>query len=212
MFEIIHPSHHLVIDYGDTESLTLIAVIDTMSGKEHPIEDFSHLGFPIVKRYDGIKDLYTLQQINQANKEGFVVRFPSGLRLKVKFADYIRIYSILSGLSNKLVWEMMRGEKSFEEILEVVPDELYDWLKNTKNSFETQYKEIENSTQTNFNHISSLVVDINNRKELAKHVLTCKYPHILFCMFDGKDYRDHIWQLLKPNSYENPFGKIEDIG
>lgn len=115
LFEIIFPENRIVVDYGKREELILLAIIDTKTGKEFPPKD---VGFPIVKRYDGIKDLKDLQALEEDNREGFVVRFKSGYRLKIKFAEYLRIHKLITKVSSIVVWEYLRTGQSMTELLE----------------------------------------------------------------------------------------------
>ena len=208
LFEIIYPSNRIVVDYGDYEALVLLAVIETESGIEKPIESFSHLGFPIAKKYDGLKDLQAITNLNEQNQEGFVIRFASGLRLKFKFADYVKLHRVLTQVTSKVIWEMLRDKTPFEDILERVPDEFYNWVKETKAALIAQYQEIEDQAKADFGRIVA-VVDRRDRKEMAKHILTCKNHTILFSLLDGKDYSDYIWRTIKP-AYEKPFMDNDD--
>jgi T4 RnlA family RNA ligase len=203
LFEIIYPANRIVVDYGDYEALVLLAIIETASGREYSIEEFSHLGFPIAKKYDGLKDLEAIAKLNEQNQEGFVIRFQSGLRLKFKFADYVKLHRVLTQVTSKVIWEMLRDQMPFEDILEHVPDEFYDWVKQTKATLLGQYQQIEDQAKADFERIVA-VVDRRDRKEMAKHILTCQNHTILFSMLDGKDYSDYIWRTIKP-AHEKPF-------
>ncbi len=203
LFEIIYPANRIVVNYGDYEALVLLAVIETASGREYSIEEFSHLGFPIAKKYDGLKDLEAIAKLNEQNQEGFVIRFDGGLRLKFKFADYVKLHRVLTQVTSKVIWEMLRDQMPFEDILEHVPDEFYDWVKETKATLLSQYQQIEDQAKADFERIVA-VVDRRDRKEMAKHILTCQNHTILFSMLDGKDYSDYIWRTIKP-AHEKPF-------
>jgi len=203
LFEIIYPANRIVVDYGAYEALVLLAVIETASGREHPIEAFTHLGFPIAKKYDGLKDLEAIASLNEQNQEGFVIRFGSGLRLKFKFADYVKLHRVLTQVTSKVIWEMLRDQTPFEDILERVPDEFYNWVKETKASLLAQYQQIEENAKDDFERIVA-IVDRSDRKEMAKHILTCQNHTILFSLLDGKNYSDYIWRTIKP-AHEKPF-------
>ena len=203
LFEIVYPANRIVVDYGEFEGLVLLAVIETESGREHAIESFTHLGFPIAKKYDGLKDLEAITNLNEQNQEGFVIRFESGLRLKFKFADYVKLHRVLTQVTSKVIWEMLRDQTPFEDILERVPDEFYNWVKQTKANLIAQYQQIEETAKADFERIIA-VVDRSDRKEMAKHILTCQNHTILFSLLDGKDYSDYIWRSIKP-AHEKPF-------
>lgn len=194
LFEIIYPENRIVLDYGNAEMLVLLAIIDTETGEDMPLQD---IGFPIVRRYDGLTDLYTLSQLEMENKEGFVIKFQNGFRIKVKFAEYVRIHHIISHFSNRTIWEYLSEGKNLIELLERVPDEFFEWVKKTHQTFLRQYAEIENLAKGEFKFFE-------NRKEAAAYFQTCTYPHILFKMLDNKDYSGIIWKMLLPE-YAKPY-------
>ena len=208
LFEIIYPSNRIVVDYGEMEALILLAVIETESGRERNLAEFSHLGFPIAKKYDGIRDIKAISKLEEQNKEGFVIRFEGGLRLKFKFAEYVKLHRVLTQVTSKVIWEMLRDNMPFEDILERVPDEFYQWVKETKASLIAQYQQVEASAKSDFEQIVAKV-DRSDRKEMAKHILAYSNHKILFSLLDGKDYSDYIWRLIKP-AHEKPFMDNDD--
>ena len=198
LFEIIYPTNRIVLDYGAKEALVLLGMIETATGKELPLAD---IGFPIVKKYDGLNDLHQLKALAFDNKEGFVVKFSNNFRLKVKFEEYVRIHRIMTQVSSITIWENLKAGDSFKEILERVPDEFYNWVKATKANLENEYKIIENIAKADYQELAT-------RKETAFYFQTCKYPKILFSMLDGKDYSETIWRYIRP-TYQRPFGNID---
>lgn len=201
LLEIIYPENRIVCQYGDIEDLFLLAIIDNKTGLDLPLEN---VGFPIVKRYDGINDLNLLKKLEEDNKEGFVVKFNTGFRVKVKFEEYCRLHRILTNVSNKTVWEYLSESKPFDELLERVPDEFYNSLQETKNGLICNYNEIEDYCKNNFKNF-------DNRAEAAACFKNLKYTPVLFKMLDQKDYSSIIWKFIKPN-FEKPFSKNEKNG
>jgi RNA ligase len=194
LFEIIYPENRIVLQYGATKALVLLAIIDTASGEDLPLED---LGFPLVKRYDGLNDIHALKNLEEENKEGFVVKFKSGYRLKVKFAEYVRIHRIVTQVSSLSIWEYLKTNQSMELILDRVPDEFYDWVKETVKKYTEQYEAIETAAKAEFKVLET-------RKDTAFYFQTCQYPAVLFSMLDGRDYSQIVWKMLKPK-FEKPF-------
>jgi RNA ligase len=210
LFEIIYPENRIVVDYGAERKLVLLAVIDTQTGIDLIVEtphrrteNFASLregGFDIVKRYDGLKDLHLLKTLEEENKEGFVVRFQSGYRLKVKFEEYQRIHRIVTGVSNVSIWEYLKAGQDLTPILEKVPDEFYDWVKETHAGLLAQFAEIEAICKADFRILET-------RKDTALYFQTCRYPAVLFKMFDQKPYDEVIWKQLRP-VFQKPFGPL----
>lgn len=197
LFEIIYPENRIVVDYREKKELVLLAIVDTASGKELPLED---LGFPLVKHYDGLNDLLNLHAKEEANREGFVVKFKSGYRVKVKFEEYQRIHRIVTGVSNQTIWEYLKEGKDLLPILDRVPDEFYAWVRATKEKLLTEYATIEALAKTEFKTVGE------DRKETALYFQTCAHPPILFKMLDGKSYDEVIWKLIRPR-FEKPFSE-----
>jgi RNA ligase len=194
LFEIIYPGNRIVIDYGDYDDLTLLAIIDNYSGDDLPLPD---IGFQLVKKFDGINDFNKLKTLEEENKEGFVVKFKNGLRLKIKFAEYLRLHRIITGVSNLTIWEHLSEGRSFEELLDKVPDEFYAWVKKTIDDLMTQYNTILSDSTQSFKQLDT-------RKDTAVYFQTQKHPSILFAMLDGKPFDKIIWKLLRP-AYAKPY-------
>jgi T4 RnlA family RNA ligase len=199
LFEIIYPENRIVVDYGDTRDLILLSILDTATGKDMPLED---LGFTLVEKYDSITDIAVLKQLEQKNREGFVVKFSSGFRVKVKFEEYVRLHRIVTQISNKTIWKLLANNLSLETILNDVPDEWYDWIKKVDREFKGQYRSIEEECQQVFKVFPL-------RKDAAAYYLQQKYPGILFAMLDKKDYSQIIWRMLEPK-YTKPFKSLDN--
>ena len=199
LFEIIYPENKIVVDYHSTEDLILLAIIDTKTGMDIPMtsEHFKH--FNVVRLYDGINDITQLREgdDNGANREGYVILFESGLRIKLKFSEYVRLHKIVTELTEKRIWEHLKNKESISELLEHVPDEFYKWVINMLKKYNTGYSRIENDVKSEFKTIKH----IKDRKSYAKEALKSKYKTILFKMYDKNPYYDeHIWKMLEPKN------------
>jgi T4 RnlA family RNA ligase len=199
LFEIIYPENRIVLDYGDEELLVLLAIIDTQTGEEFPLED---LGFPVVKKYDGIDDIQKLKELELSEKEGFVIQYSNNYRLKIKFSEYLRLHRIITQVSSINIWEYLKTEQSLDDVLEKVPDEFFEWVKNTKNKLNSQFEEIENQCKKDFKILAT-------QKETALYYMTCQNPSVLFAMMNNKNYKPIIWKMIRPE-FEKPFKNIEE--
>ncbi|MGL4631189.1 MAG: T4 RnlA family RNA ligase [Leadbetterella sp.] len=197
LFEIIYPENRVVVDYGETTDLILIGIVETGSGKE--IDLPKDLGFPLVKKFDGLNDYQQLKNYDASNFEGFVLKYKSGYRLKVKLEEYVRLHKILTNCSTKVIWEWLSENKSFESLLENVPDEFYDWVKIVKTELESKYREIENECK-------AVYKEFETKKEAAAYILKQQYPAILFKMADKRKYDHIIWKMIQP-PYIKAFNK-----
>lgn len=199
LFEIIYPENRIVVDYGEKEELVLLGVVDKASGEEVEIPD---IGFPVVPKYDGLNDIHELKAIEAFNKEGFVIKFQSGYRLKVKFDEYTRLHFIVTMVSSLTIWEYLKDQKSFEEILERVPDEFFQWVKDKEELLTNQYDAILAKAKEDFKILDS-------RKETALYIQTCQYPAVMFNLLDGKSVDRTIWKMIRPK-FEKPFVQHEE--
>ena len=194
LFEIIYPENRIVIDYGHKEELVLLAIVDIDSGVESPLTD---IGFPLVKRYDGLNDIVAIRLIQLDEKEGFIIKFNGGFRIKIKFAEYVRLHRIITQVSSKTIWEHLRDGLPMTELLEKVPDEFYHWVRATIEAFDDEYKVIEEEARSEYK-------ELEDRKATAFYFQTCKHTAILFKMYEKRPYDTIIWKMLKPK-YKRPF-------
>jgi putative RNA ligase len=207
LFEIIYPENRICVDYGNMEDLVLLAVIKTETGEEYDIHDevWCNLWpFPVIKHYDGIKDISILKSLEEPNREGFVIRFESGLRLKCKFTDYVRLHRLITQVNARVIWDLLRNNQPFDDLLEKVPDEFFSWVSTTRDTFLAQFTEIEQYCQ----QIVAQVQDLPTRKDQAQIIVKEQYSGVIFQMLDKKDYSEAIWKWLKPQA-ERPFREDE---
>jgi T4 RnlA family RNA ligase len=204
LFEIIYPQNRIVVNYGDMEELIVIGVIETISGKECKFDAMTSEGFKIVKKYD-FEDYRTIKDLNWENNEGFVIRFSNGFRMKIKFEDYVRLHRIITQISTTDIWEKLKNNEPLDEILENVPDEFFDWVRETVRDLTLRYENIEKDYRTYFEDIQGFVFS-GDRKGFAEEAKRFNHPSILFSMLDGRDYSQIIWKIIKPQ-WSKPFKK-----
>lgn len=144
LFEIIHPKHRIILDYEGREMLVVLAAFDRRTGKEFArarVEEWAtRIGLPIVKRHEGL-DIQGILRIQKEEKwrEGFVVRFEDGRRLKVKTEWYLTLARILTNLSPISIWGAMRGGKVQDVFLSQIPEELRKLVGPFQETLERQY-------------------------------------------------------------------------
>ena len=102
----------------------------------------------------------------------------------------------------------MKDGKPLDEILDKVPDEFYNWVKETKELFELQFNTIDLEYRLIFKNITENN-KITDKKTFAQYALSYTNSSILFAMFDNKDYKHMIWKIIYPN-YSKPFKKDEN--
>ncbi len=190
LFEIIYRENRIVVDYGDREELVLLAIVETATGKEWPLHGCDSV-FPVVKRYDGFSQFDELMATQDGTREGFVVRFESGQRVKIKFDEYKRLHKLLTGVSPKAIWEVLRNGSDLSKVIDRVPDEFFDWVRETENDLRAAFAIIEATARGQMTFGGS-------RREIAERFKTCQHPGVMFSMLDGKAYAEQIWRMIRP--------------
>jgi RNA ligase len=128
--------------------------------------------------------------------------------MKIKGDEYKRLHKILTNISNRDIWEYLKDNKPLDEILNKVPDEFYNWVRETKDNFLHQYAVID----LEYKLIYKNIIENNNivdKKTFAQYAISYRFSAILFSMYNGKNYENIIWKLLYP-SYSKPFKKDEN--
>ena len=208
LFEIIYPENRIVVDYGDEEKLVVLGAIHTETGDEIPDSSLYWLkdcGFEIVTTYKTWGETYDLlkEEISK-HKEGYVIRFKNGFRMKIKGDEYKRLHRILTNISNRDIWEYVKDEKPLDEILDKVPDEFYDWVKETESNLKVQFNDIKTNIELEFK-------ELINKKEFADKVKDNPLRSFLFKRLDSYSTQldKMIWDSIYP-TYSKPFKKYSD--
>lgn len=222
LWEIVYPENRIVCDYGALDDLILLAAINNETGHEYSIVSFTHNSFqgdpvavfPVVQHYDGLTNVHTIRDMfsgtSGIDSEGFVVRFKSGLRVKLKFADYVRLHRLYTSFTAKTIWELLRSGQH-EELQSILSsrdmyEDFGDWIENTVTLLKSQFAAIEESALGVYNTVKGLPT----RREQAQTI--AQYPHkaVVFKMLDGQPYADLIWKGLRPVA-ERPFKQESEV-
>jgi RNA ligase len=210
LFEIIYPENRIVVDYGNEEKLVVLGAIHTETDDEvsdSALFTMTGLGFEVVTTYKTWGEGYdVLKEEISKDKEGYVIRFKNGFRMKIKGDEYIRLHRILTNISNRDIWEYLKYNKPFDELLEKVPDEFNYWVKETVRDFTIRFDNINKDYIEIYENLKSRNLD---RKEFAIRSKQYRHSNILFNMLDGKEYKQNIWKIIYP-TYSKPFKKDEN--
>ena len=197
LFEIIYPENMICVNYGDSERLVLLSIMDS-EGVEIPYEDIMKSGeWDLVKKYDGIFDFSVLKGMIADDAEGFVVRFKSGMRMKIKGDEYIRLHAILTNISTTSIWETLSNGGTMEDILNLVPDEVAEKVVEIVKDLAIRFDNIREDYIGYYTDIVSKV-GIEDRKTFAEQALRYNHSSILFSLLNGRDINPTIWKIIKP--------------
>lgn len=207
IFEFIDPGNRIVVDYGDYSGLVLLGAVDNKDGSDHftPADYAATTGWEgrqaIPRQFNLQAMLRTVQDPeNGPNREGFVLVWlnPDGpsTRVKIKFAQYVHLHSVLSRLNNVAVWEALKMG-TFDALLEVVPDEMYDRVRECSEELTLAATRVRADALFQ----AAAAKHHPNRKAAAEWVLNnpeVKHPSLVFSLMDDKDITTRVWDLVRP--------------
>ena len=214
LFEWIAPDNRIVVDYGTERGLALLGAVDNATGADrNPVTDAS-LRWPyrLVEpfHFDSIE---AVRAAEIENAEGFVLRFESGMRVKVKFEEYVRLHAILTNTSTKTIWRALKDGVPYTETLEQVPDEFYAWAEKVTADLNAEYTRVYNEALRDFhrimNELQAGITEEIDRKAFAAEAQHSDHRALLFRLFDNRSVSDIIWRQIEPK-HELPFKESVD--
>jgi RNA ligase len=187
------------------DDLVLLAVLTNDTQEESSIlrDLWVEKGGIAATEYD-FKRFEDVLEVQAEDAEGFVVKFDNGIRVKVKFDEYLRLHRLLTNTTSRTIWENLRNHVQMQDMLEVIPDEFYQWVTQVEDDLLTQYRAIEEEAENMVCACAAMGWIPNNRKAIAQHFEPSPVRGIMFSMIDGKEYEDTIWKMIKPKA-DKPF-------
>lgn len=210
--EIIYPENRIIVDYGDTEELVLLACFRTSDGADI---DISTIDSPFRKCPE--MEFKTIEAVIEHTSklegkynEGFVIKLANGVRVKIKSPDYLRIARIVSRLSPLVLWENMKDGKVSEQLMMSIPEEFFNQYDDMRYELETQYAEIQQHCRDLFlnvlknGNINGMVegkeAEAIEKKKLALYL--ANNPNELngacFLIWNNKPLEPFIMKLIRP--------------
>lgn len=213
MFEFIHPDNRIVIDYQGRQELVLLGAVWNDDGMDHfspqvVADEMNWQGALANPRQFHLPAMLQTVADPEAgeNREGFVLVWENldggpAHRVKVKFAQYVNLHRMLSRISNVSVWEALK-DGTFEALLELVPDEIYDKVRETADELIQTYQSLAFTLALQLKDVERF----ETRKEAAAYVMAnadIEHKSIIFAMLDGKIVNDRVWDAIKPQRDES---------
>lgn len=127
--EAIYPENRVVIHY-ETSGLILLAAYRG-DGAELSYDALlglgARLGWGVVARraFASVGELVTHTRALPASREGYVLRFADGTRLKVKGDEYRRLHRAITGLTPLAVWAALEAGDDLDRIRRDLPEEYW---------------------------------------------------------------------------------------
>ena len=190
LFEIIYPGDLHVVTYKDVDDIFLLAVISTNNNFEYPIEIYKDI-FPLTKKYYLSNWKECRNVIDGNNREGFVVKM-GGFRVKMKYEEYWRLHYLKAGLSEKMIRQcLISGDTTpIDEALSMFDEEHIIYYRSIMDKYTNKYAEIIDKCVEEYRD------DFETKKQAAEYIMTCTYPHVLFAMYNKKNYVPVVWNYV----------------
>jgi RNA ligase len=129
LFEIIYRDNRIVVHY-DYEDLVLLGAYDG-DGLELGAHDLAalaaRLGTRVARRYEyhHVDDILRAAEALDKNDEGFVVRFASGLRIKLKGSAYRRVHALISRVTPLGLHDAIHAGDDLGVLRREIPEEFW---------------------------------------------------------------------------------------
>lgn len=217
MFEIITKEFRNVIDYekkqGYPPGLYLIGVRhnisqNLLSYKE--VQEFAKkYDLPTIKTYpfNSLDEVMNNVKSLPFSEEGYVIRFDStGLMIKLKSPEYLRVHRFISKLADKNLLEcMIEGQE--KDVLAAAPEEYINEVQGTIENYRRQALDIQNKVYTYFNECPK-----DSRKQFATYIqekIPSSYHKYLYLLLDQKPLElKMIYQFFRKTDTA-AVGKVE---
>lgn len=207
IWEIIYPGNRIVCDYGDMDDLVLLGAVGISSGKVYGPNEIPAGELwpgPLTAVFECSSYGEALSMPPREGKEGVVIRTTDGRTVKWKQEDYKALHKLVTGLNARAVWQLMVDGKKIKEILDGIPDEFHDWLREVYLSISAEVHSVISACCQEFDDImEKLEQDVeavkdNPKKAFALIAKTSPNKGYLFRLWDGKDIRDEVLKNAKP--------------
>lgn len=200
LFEIVYPDNRIVVNYGDTDDLILLGAVNRQYGHYYgPTNAGAQIAWPgpvtEMWKYDSFVDAISFP--DRKGKEGVVIRSGRNI-VKLKQADYVELHRIVTNLSPKTIWEMLRDGRQVDQICAEIPDEFHGYVTEIAENLIKQASEICYGVNI---YYQSLVAKLGNgfsRRQFAEVASKSQYKKYLFLMLDNKDILPVVWDSIKP--------------
>lgn len=219
LVEIIYPENRVVLDYGSMDDLVLIGAVLNDSGVTCDAIEAERLlvgwNGPVTKTFAAPTLRDALQLPHRDNAEGVVVLFPAtGERLKIKQADYVELHKIVTGMSDRKIWEMLSDEAvTLDDIKRPLPEEFHPWVDQVADELHTKMIAMITSAWNEYFDVLYELSQENEhwtRKDFALKVKDSPNRAYLFMQLDNKSLWDVLWKSIRPAAGRSLIQTSED--
>lgn len=251
--EIVYPENRIVVNNGDLRTLVLLAVYNE-HGVECDLEEYRYrwqaCGGRVVRSWPRLPLAQLVKLAAENTKldgaaatgtdaEGWVVRFASGLRVKTKLAEYVRLHKTLTGTNARDIWRYLGADifgatlttkdlgqtlgcapaeaaqlaalngRALASLLEQVPDEFDEWARGVEADLSVRFDAYLKQVTTQFEAIRDTPGGRAGFAQAAQAVEDRTVRAGLFRLLDGRSVDVLIWKAIRPEP-SDPFRTDEE--
>ncbi|MFE7765832.1 T4 RnlA family RNA ligase [Streptomyces sp. NPDC057438] len=246
--EILYPENRIVVDYGDRRDVVLLAAF-AKDGTEVALAEaaagWHGIGSVVTVRPAlPLTELLALTDGNRlpdggaatgTDAEGFVLRFASGVRAKAKFAEYVRLHKVLTGVTERDIWRghgiqrfaglpakqvaqalncsaadvVASGGRPLDALLEQVPDEFDAWVRGVVAGIEKQVEDRERAIDEAFRSLAPLAGDRGAFARAVRELPDAAVRPAMFLRLDDRTTELVTYRSTRPEA-SDPFKNDEE--
>jgi RNA ligase len=207
LVEIVYPANRIVLDYAGLDDLILLGAVEIATGRTFGPAAVPHWPGPVVDSFGYATLAEALAAPPRDGREGLVVHFlDTDERVKIKYAEYVRLHRLVTGLSARTVWEVLVAGGDLDALTEPLPDEFHGWVRAVATELAAEVDARAAVVEAQFAAILANLPEGWGRGEFAAQAVHSDNRGALFLRLDGKDYRPGLWQQVRPAGDMTPYG------
>lgn len=204
MFEIIYDEDVHPIKY-DFEGLVLLGISDNTTMKEKPLTDIIKTALELninhaeVLEFSKFLDVLAYAKKLPKTKEGVVVTFENGFKIKIKGDEFLALQRVFHYLTPTLIWENFDWENA-ESLQDIANQYTEDFIKNIPEEL-TDMKEVANQISEKF--FMNMTEAVNYGQQLRADYPVRKDAYAALCKSGCKKELYTAVMIYYTNGQEN---------
>lgn len=201
LFEIVYPDNRIVLDYGDQRDLILLGAVDIATGRSvNPTAAALGWPGPAAETLSHPTLASALSAPPREGREGMVVWHPAtDSRVKLKQEDYLRLHKLLTGVSERDIWEVMLRHEDPCDVYADTPDEFHEWIESVRVAITLRLGTLLSDVFYEYNLPEFKPRDGEPRGEYAARIHGHTYAPFFFRLLDGKSIWEMAMKKIRPN-------------
>jgi RNA ligase len=218
LVEIVYPENRVVIPY-DFEALVLLGAYDE-TGREFSRDELETSAAAASLRIAGsisarsFDELLAVAQTLTRFEEGFVLRFRSGLRVKLKGEAYCRIHKLVCHCTPLALWESMMNCEDLDAMRRELPEEMrrdFDsirlLLQARMDSLLSEIRAAHDQHAKQSDREIGLITQ-NPGTGLTdaqkKFIFACRHKNFLSAVHQAGEWREKLFKFMRPDGNRLP--------